>query len=78
MTRVLVDEMLMKKLHNLAEPLEFFDSAGRILGKYLPRAAENEEGPFEPQVSDEELTRRYQNPGKCYTTTEVLEYLRKL
>lgn len=32
MTRVLLDPALLKRLHNLAQPLELCDESGRILG----------------------------------------------
>jgi hypothetical protein len=34
--------------------------------------------PLEPQISDEELRDRYRNPGRLYTTEEVLAHLRSL
>jgi hypothetical protein len=33
---------------------------------------------LEPQISEEEIERRFAEPGKTYTTAEVLAYLESL
>jgi hypothetical protein len=78
-TRVIVDEALRSKLHNLAEPLELCDESGRVLGRVYPEYDVSEyEEQREPQVSDEELRRREQSNEPCYTTAEVLAHLERL
>jgi hypothetical protein len=47
------------------------------LGQFIPKVDLSEYGPFEPQVSEEELDRREQET-ESYTTAEVLAYLEKL
>jgi hypothetical protein len=44
----------------------------------IDAAMREEEGPFEPQVSEEELERRSHSNEPVYTTDEVLAHLEKL
>jgi hypothetical protein len=37
MTRIVVDELLRSKLHNLSEPLELCDESGRVLARLTPK-----------------------------------------
>ena len=78
MTRVLLDAALRSKLHNLAEPVELCDESGRVVGRVIPVPETAEEGPFEPQISEEEIKRRINSDEKRYTTAEVLAYLESL
>jgi hypothetical protein len=78
MTRVIVDEVLRSKLHNLSLPLELCDESGRVLGRVFPAVDLSQHEPLEPQVSEEELDRRERANEKRYTTAEVLAYLEKL
>jgi hypothetical protein len=78
MTRIVVDELLRSKLHNLSEPLELCDESGRVLARLTPQLDLSKYGPLLPQVSDEELDRRERANEKRYTTAEVLAYLEKL
>jgi hypothetical protein len=77
MTKITVDAALLSKLNNLTEPLELCDEAGHVLAKVRPVYDPALYGPLEPQVSNEELDRRFKS-DKWYTTAEVLEHLRKL
>jgi hypothetical protein len=78
MTKVIVDAVLLSKLHDLKEPLELCDASGRILAKVRPAIDLSQYEPLEPRVSKEELERRARSDGTWYTTAEVLEYLKKL
>jgi hypothetical protein len=78
MTRVVVDETLLSRLHNLDQPLELCDASGRVLGRFLPVLDPALYEGLEPQISKEELQRRKQQKGKTYTTAEVLAHLEKL
>jgi hypothetical protein len=71
MTRIVVDAELRGKLHNLSQPLELLDEKGQLLGRYLPVGKLGE-----PQLSEEELQRREQEPE--FTTQEVLARLERL
>jgi hypothetical protein len=78
MTKVILDEALRNKLHNLSEALELCDESGRVLGHVYPEYDLSEyEEQREPQVSDEELRRREQSNEPCYTTAEVLARLKE-
>jgi hypothetical protein len=78
MTRVIVDEFLLGKLHNLSEPLELCDENGKLLAHLTPVARLPRYEPSEPQVSEEELDRRERSNEKRYTTEQVLKYLENL
>ena len=67
MIRIVLDATLKSKLADLVQPLELYDESGRLLGRFTPA---------EPQLSEEELQRREQEPE--YSTEEVLAHLEKL
>jgi hypothetical protein len=77
MTRIVVDETLLSRLRNLAEPLELCDASGRVLGRFVPEF-DPAEYDLEPKITEEELDRRRNSGEKCYTTAEVLAYLESL
>lgn len=76
MTRITVDSELRSKLLDLSEPLDFYDESGRIIGMFMPINTAPPPGYAEPPLSEEEWTRRQQEPG--YTTDEVLARLKRL
>jgi hypothetical protein len=77
MTRVIVDEALRSKLHNLSEPLELCDDSGRVVAQLFPVPDPSEYDCEEPPISEEELERR-RNSMETYSTAEVLAHLEKL
>ncbi len=76
MTRVLLDEVLRNKLLNLRQPLELCDEAGNVVARVTPTGEGAASGAREPQLSEQELQRREQEPE--YSTEEVLAHLEKL
>ena len=78
MTRIIVDEDLRSKLHNLAEPLELCDSSGRVLGRVVPTFDLSEYEPWVPEFSDADLRQQKQSDEKSYTTAELLAHLQSL
>jgi len=78
MTRIVIDSEVREKLHNLTEPLELCDEAGRVLAHLTPATPALEREASEPQIRREELLRRKQSKGKTSTTEEVLAYLETL
>lgn len=77
MTRIIVDDELRTKLHNLAQPLELCDESGRLLARLVPQIDASQFEPREPSISEEELRRR-ERSNKWRTTAEVLERLHRL
>ena len=77
MTRIIIDDAMKAKLHNLAEPLELCDQDGRLLARVVPHY-DPAEVDLDPKISQEEIERRSASQEKWYTTAEVLEYLEKL
>lgn len=78
MTRLTVDPDLRSKLHDLTELVELCDESGRVLARVVPAVDLSEYEPLVPQISDEELRRRFASEEKGYTTAEVLLHLRNL
>lgn len=76
MTRITVDSELRSKLLDLSKPLDFYDESGRMIGAFVPISAAAPPGYSEPPLSEEEWTRRRQEPGLA--TDEVLARLKRL
>jgi hypothetical protein len=77
MTRIRVDAALRQKLGGLTSEVELCDEAGNVLAKVVPVPEQVIWDPLTPDISEEELQRRIQNPGKYYTTAELLAMMRK-
>jgi hypothetical protein len=77
MTRIILDDALKAKLHNLTERLELCDKSGRVLAKVIPHY-DPAEYDLDPKISQEEIERRSASDEPTYTTAEVLAYLEKL
>ena len=78
MTRIVLNSELREKLHNLTEPLELCDEAGRVLAHLMPAIGPSHCDSPEPQISREEVLRRKQNKVRSLTTAEVLALLETL
>lgn len=76
MTRITVDELLRQKLLGLEQPLEMCDASGKVVGVFTPIPVPSSTGGGEPQLSEQELRRREQEPD--FSTAEVLARLEKL
>jgi hypothetical protein len=78
MTHIVVDAAAAAQLQAAIGPVEVRDPSGKLLGRYSPAIDWSEYELVGPEISDEELERRSKSDEKCFTTAEVLEYLRKL
>jgi hypothetical protein len=76
MPQVILDSELRTRLHNLSQPLELCDESGRVVAHVVPVLDPSQYEPVEPQISDDELQRRRQEPD--YATAEVLAHLEQL
>jgi hypothetical protein len=76
MTQIVLDAALRSKLHDLRQPLELCDESGKVLARLVPVPDESDFEQVGPQISDEELERRRQEPD--YSTDEVLAHLQNL
>lgn len=76
MTRFIVDNDLLNKLSNLAQPVEFCTESGIVLGTFTPLSEREAVLRAEPYVSKEDLRRRAKERG--YSTDEVIAYLESL
>ncbi len=70
MTRIIYDAALKEKLPNLDELIELCDEEGHVLAR-IQRVLDPALYDREPRISEEELERRFAEPGKTYTTAEA-------
>jgi hypothetical protein len=79
MNRVLVDHALQTTLGKLRSQAEFCDQSGKVLGYFIPAEQDrlSLRDWIRSRISDEELERRAQEPGR-YTTADVLKKLHEL
>jgi hypothetical protein len=77
MTRIVVDQALLSKLHNLTELLELCDESGQLLARVYPNVDLSQYEICEPQIDEQEMKRREQS-SVWYSTSEVLEHLQEL
>ena len=77
MTRITIDAELRARLHNLIEPLELCDEAGKVVARVKPVFDSTQWEPLDPQISEEELDAR-EKSTVWYTTEEVLRHLEQL
>ena len=63
MTQIRLDSGLATKLHDLTHVVELCDPSGRILGRFVPILDLSGWEPISPEISEDELDRRY-HPGR--------------
>jgi hypothetical protein len=76
MTRVVLDEVLRRKLFDLLLPVELCDEAGNVLARVVPAGWDGFGRADEPLLSEVELCRREREPE--FSTEEVLAHLEKV
>ena len=74
MSRIVLDQDTIDKLGGINETTILCDPQGRAIGILGPTSDKH----LQPQISDEEIDRRIKNPGRRYTTEEVLKHLESL
>lgn len=74
MSRIVLDQETIDKLGGIKETTILCDPQGRAIGILGPTSDKH----LQPQISDEEIDRRIKNPGRRYTTEEVLKHLESL
>jgi hypothetical protein len=74
MSRIVLDQETIGKLGGIKEATIICDPQGRAIGILRPTSDKQ----LQPQISDEEIDRRIKNPGRRYTTEEVLKHLESL
>jgi hypothetical protein len=75
MGKIVLDEQMERKLAGISDVTQLCDKSGRIIAFIVPASDLAEWETTEPDISEEELTRR-ENSGKWYTTAEVLARLK--
>jgi hypothetical protein len=77
MKKVLYDAVLKEKLPELDSPVELCDEEGRVIARIVP-VLDPALYDLEPEIAEKEFKERLANPGRLYTTAEVLAYLESL
>jgi hypothetical protein len=77
MKRVLYDAVLKEKLPELDSLVELCDEEGRVIARVVP-VPDPSWYDNEPKISKEEWKEMLADPGRLYTTAEVLAYLESL
>jgi hypothetical protein len=78
MAQITIDPTLANKLQRLSEVVELCDPSGCVLGRFIPLVDLSEWEPVSPEISAEELDRRFRSQEKRSTTAEVLAHLESL
>ena len=78
MARITIDPTLASRLHGLSEVVELCDPSGCVLGRFIPHVDLSEWEPVSPDISPEELDRRFRSQEKRFSTAEVLAHLERL
>ena len=78
MPRVTLDPALVAKLKNSLELVELCDESGKIIGRFHPVYDKAFYDQLQPEISNEELEKRFASNERRYTTAEVLAHLEKL
>ena len=75
MNKITIDNEMRDRLDGLVRPVKLCDEDGRVVAVVTPV---HDSSLLEPQISKEELEDRFKNPGRLYTTVEVLAHLKSL
>jgi hypothetical protein len=75
MAILIADDQLAAKLDRADEPVEICARDGRRLGFFTPAKPGRHQ--LEPRISQEELDRRLNEPGKGYSAEEVAAKMRE-
>jgi hypothetical protein len=78
MAQITIDPTLASKLHGLSEVVELCDPSGCVLGRFIPLVDLSEWEPVSPDISAEELDRRFRSQETRSSTAEVLGRLEGL
>jgi hypothetical protein len=81
MVRITVDDELRKKFLDFSDDIELCDESGRVLARFqrsTPWSDPDQWEPITPEVSQEEIERRFAAGGPTFTTAQVIEMLSNL
>jgi hypothetical protein len=73
MSKITIDADTIAKLGGIKETTVLYDAQGNKIGVINPF-----DNRYQMKITEEELQRRIKNPGKTYTTEEVLKHLENL
>ena len=78
--KTVTDEAVLAFLLELKDKTTLLDPSGKVIGHFHPVDPKDVEtyAKILPLYDMEELARRKANPGKTYTTAEVLAHLKEL
>jgi hypothetical protein len=73
MSRVTIDDEMIKRLAGTGKTTLLCDTSGKVVGILAP----NNQPQLQPQISEEEFEKRLREDRR-YSTAEVLKYLESL
>lgn len=74
MDRIVLDDAVIARAKAEMRSIEVYDSAGNVVGEFVPRINAAEYKELGPDISDDELLRRAKTERR-YTTAEVIDFL---
>jgi len=77
MPHITLDQAATSVLAALTANVEIHDAEGRVIGYFRPKLDLTRFPHLEPPISPEELDRREKEPGRRYTTEEVIDLARR-
>ncbi len=77
MPHITLDPAATSLLAALSGNVEIRDAEGKVIGYFRPRLDPAMFPQLEPPISEEELNRREKEPGRRYTTEEVIDLARR-
>ncbi len=77
MTQIIIDAALANKLRECHRPVELLDSAGLVVGQFVPRPETAQWTILGPEPTEEELDQVAQET-ESFSTKEVLAFLENL
>ena len=75
---ILFDARMATRRQNFPHAVELCDPSGKVLGRFVPIIDVSRWDSMTPEISDEELDRRFNSNERRYTTAEVLAHLNSL
>jgi len=78
MTKLILDASVVEKLPHLTDVVQLVTADGKPIGTFYPSPIPTGWVPIGPELSEEELERRFNSGEKRYTTAELLKHLETL
>lgn len=75
MDRIVLDPALVERIRASMQSVEVYDSAGNVVGLFVPKIDPLDYKAFGPEIDEDEIRRRIASKAPRYTTAEVIRDL---